>query len=249
MSMFEDSFGGDDLLPFMTLLLVTVVFTAYWFLFSSQKMAAWFENRYSGDEGKIKHILFTKYLGLFLLGVIPAIVFWVMYPEDYSPWKLGLRLITETNILSIMWILGLGLPILVLNWFAARRPKTFSMYPQIRVKEWDRSLIVRYSMAWCAYLLGYEFLFRGVLFFPLVDSIGVWPAIAVNIALYVTTHIPKGLDESIGAGPLGLVLCLITLHTGTIWVAFMVHVFLALSNSLFALKFHPEFVVVKQRTS
>lgn len=249
MPIFEDNFGSEDLLPFMTLLLVTVVFTAYWFLFSSQKMAAWFENRYSGDEGKIKHILFAKYLGLFLLGVIPAIVFWVMYPEDYSPWKLGLRLIPETNILSIMWILGLGLPILVLNWFAARRPKTFTMYPQIRVKEWDRSLIVRYSLAWCAYLLGYEFLFRGVLFFPLVDSIGVWPAIAVNIALYVTTHIPKGLDESIGAGPLGLVLCLITLQTGTIWVAFVVHVFLALSNSLFALKFHPEFVIVKQRTS
>lgn len=103
------------------------------------------------------------------------------------------------------------------------------------------------ALGWAIYLFGYEFLFRGVLLFPLVDSIGVWPAIAVNIALYSATHIPKGLDETIGAIPLGLVLCLLTLASGTIWIAFLVHVAMAWTNSFTALKFHPEINYIKTK--
>jgi membrane protease YdiL (CAAX protease family) len=73
-----------------------------------------------------------------------------------------------------------------------------------------------------------------------VAQFGVWPAIAINVALYSSTHIPKGLDETIGAIPLGIVLSLLTLLTGTIWIAFFVHLTLALTNSFTALKFNPE---------
>ncbi|MFO7722243.1 MAG: hypothetical protein R6V49_03375, partial [Bacteroidales bacterium] len=58
-----------------------------------------------------------------------------------------------------------------------------------------------------------------------------------------------GLGETIGAGVLGLVLCILTLHSGTIWIAFMVHVAMALTNSFTALKFHPDMQYIgrKQR--
>ena len=81
---------------------------------------------------------------------------------------------------------------------------------------------------------------------PVVDSIGVWPAIAINIALYSATHIPKGLEETIGAIPLGLVLCILTLSTGTIWIAFLVHVVMAWTNTLTSLKFNPDMKYIKQ---
>jgi membrane protease YdiL (CAAX protease family) len=96
------------------------------------------------------------------------------------------------------------------------------------------------AFGWFIYLFGYELLFRGILLFPLVDSLGVWPAIAINIALYSATHIPKGLDETMGALPLGLVLCILTLYSGTIWIAFFVHVAMAWTNSFTALKYHPD---------
>ena len=96
------------------------------------------------------------------------------------------------------------------------------------------------ALGWTIYLFGYEILFRGILLFPLVTEFGVWQAIAVNVALYSATHIPKGLDETIGAIPLGIVLSLLTLQTGTIWIAFLVHVTMALTNSFTALKHHPE---------
>ena len=78
---------------------------------------------------------------------------------------------------------------------------------------------------------------------PLVDAdlgVGMWIAIAINTAMYSATHIPKGLDETIGAIPLGIVLCLLTIASGTIWIAFLVHVAMAWTNSLTAFKFHPE---------
>lgn len=243
---YDLSWKPNDFVIFFTIVASTVFFSIYWFIFASEKIKASFYAKYQGDEGTIRHVLFTKYAGFVLMGMLPAALFLMLFPK-YSLSDYGIAFNKGTNLITLYWCLGLGAIIIPMNYFAARRPKTFSMYPQIRAKEWDRSLVLRYSIAWCAYLFGYEFLFRGILFIPLVDTMGVWPAIAVNIALYCATHIPKGMDETIGAAPLGLVLCLITLQTGTIWVAFVVHVFLALSNSLFALKFHPEFKMVKKR--
>ena len=54
------------------------------------------------------------------------------------------------------------------------------------------------------------------------------------------TTLDKGLDETIGAIPLGLVLCILTLASGTIWIALFVHVAMAWTNCFTALKFHPD---------
>jgi membrane protease YdiL (CAAX protease family) len=93
--------------------------------------------------------------------------------------------------------------------------------------------------------LGYEFLFRGILLFPLVDALGVWPAVAINTVMYSATHIPKGLDETIGAAFLGVVLCLVTLITGTLWVAIVIHITMALTNSFSSIYHNPEMNFVK----
>ena len=101
-------------------------------------------------------------------------------------------------------------------------------------------MIIKNSIGWIAYLTGYEILFRGVMLFPLVDAIGVWPTIAINTAMYSATHVPKGMDEAIGAIPLGIVLCFITLMTGTLWVAIVAHILMALANSFSSVYHNPE---------
>ena len=120
-------------------------------------------------------------------------------------------------------------------------------YPQIRAGEWDLKMVIGNLSAWAFYLLGYEFLFRGLLLFPLVAEIGLWPAIAINIGLYSATHIPKGLSETIGAIPLSIVLCLLSVQTGTIWIAFFVHLAIAWTNTSVALKHNPDMRFVKNR--
>lgn len=101
-------------------------------------------------------------------------------------------------------------------------------------------MVAHNAFTWIAYLFGYELMFRGLLLFTTVEFMGAWPAIILNTALYALVHVPKNLEETIGAIPLGLLLCLITLSTGTFWVAFGVHTCLALSNFFFSLKNHPE---------
>jgi membrane protease YdiL (CAAX protease family) len=235
-----------DLTSIVSIVGSALFFILYWSISSSEKIKIFLFGEELDDAGKINHILFIKYAGLVIMGIFPGVLFSIFLPH-YSLSDYGLSFSKGTNLRSFYWISMLGLIIIVMNWFAARREKTFMGYPQIRVKEWDTKLMVSYSLAWCFYLFGYELLFRGFLFFPLVNSIGIWPAISVNVAIYSISHIPKGLDETIGAILLGIVLCIATLLTGTIWVAFFVHVVLALSNSLFALLFHPEMKIVKVR--
>ncbi|MEY3238945.1 MAG: hypothetical protein RIR11_383 [Bacteroidota bacterium] len=241
---YDLSWSPNDFTTFWVILLSTFFFSVYWFIFVSERIKQGFYAKYEAEKASEKHVLFTKASGFVLMGILPFLVFMYLFPK-YSLADYGISLSKGTNLLSLKWIVFLCTLVLILNWFAARREKTFSMYPQMRIKEWDTRLILTYSMGWVLYLFGYEALFRGYLFFPLVETMGVWPAIAVNTALYSATHIPKGMDETIGAPILGVILCLITLQTGTIWVAFAVHVALALSNSLIALKFHPEMKIIR----
>ena len=123
--------------------------------------------------------------------------------------------------------------------YSAKKEKNLVNYPQIRAKVWTKKTFRLNLIGWAVYLVGYELLFRGILLFPLVEAYGIWLAIAVNVALYSATHIPKGLDETLGAAPLGFVLCLLTLMSGNIWISVLVHIGMAWTNSLTALKHHP----------
>lgn len=233
------SWQANDIQSFYPIIIATVGFTIYWFISVSPKIKSRFYTKYDADTASEKHILFTKYSGLIWMGIIPLIISLLVLP-NYTLADYGLTIITETTLTSLAWILGLCVLIVPIASISARNPKNFANYPQIRAKEWNTALKIKNALGWAAYLFGYEILFRGILLFPLVAEFGVWPAIAVNVALYSSTHIPKGLDETIGAIPLGIVLCLLTLLTGTIWIAFFVHVAMAWTNSFTALKHNPE---------
>lgn len=138
------------------------------------------------------------------------------------------------------WTLGLAGLLIPFNFLASTKSKTLEVYPQIRDKEWGIPTLFTSALAWIAYLLAYEWLFRGVLFFSSLTVLGFWKATLFNIALYALVHIPKGRAEVIGSIPLGLVLCVATYQSGSIWVAFFTHVVLALSMEWITLYRHPE---------
>jgi membrane protease YdiL (CAAX protease family) len=229
----------SDLVSVLPILLTSIGFILFWFTSKSDKIKAHFYNKYDYDTASVKHIFFTKYFGFIAMGVLPTI-FCLIFLPSYNLADYGLTFISSTSLFSLYWILGLSALVIPLAYISAKKPKNLINYPQIRAKIWTRKTVTVHAFGWFIYLFGYEFMFRGILLFPLVDAIGVWPAIAVNIALYSATHIPKGLDETIGAIPLGLVLCILTLASGTIWIALFVHVAMAWTNCFTALKYHPD---------
>ena len=231
---YEITWQSSDMVPVAAITEAVFFFCIYWFVYSSEKL-----KKYFGEEGKVRHLLFTKYFGFAVMGVVSFLAASILMP-GYSLGDYGISFSKGTTRLTFEWLACICPVLTIMNFISARRENFYRRYPQIRVKEWNAKLLINYCLSWCFYLFGYEFLFRGLLLVPLADSIGVWPAIAANIALYAATHIMNGLDETIGAVPLGLVLCIATLQTGTIWTAFITHVVLALSSNLFAIKFNPE---------
>ena len=77
------------------------------------------------------------------------------------------------------------------------------------------------------FLLCYEFFFRGVLFFSLLEVNGVVAAIVITTLLYVLIHIFDSKQEIIGAIPFGIILCLFSYITNSIWSAFLIHISLS----------------------
>ncbi|MBK9284897.1 MAG: CPBP family intramembrane metalloprotease [Sphingobacteriaceae bacterium] len=229
----------NDLVSFLPIILSLCCFVLYWFTAASSHIKNKFYNKYSFDDAARKHIFFTKYFGFISMGIIPLVICMLFLPKsNFSDY--GLTFIPETSLYSLIWTLGLGIVVVPIAFLSAKKEKNLVNYPQIRSKTWTKKTIFITILGWSLYLFGYELLFRGTLLFPLVDALGVWPAIAVNIGMYSATHIPKGLDETLGAIPLGLVLCLLTLYSGTIWIAFFVHLFMAITNCLTAFKYHPD---------
>jgi membrane protease YdiL (CAAX protease family) len=179
-------------------------------------------------------IISTKYGGFLWLGIIPALV-WSLN-ASYSLADTGVVLVKFEKV--ALWVAIFAPVAIIVNYFAAKSQANLSIYPLIRQPIWDRKILFVDLGSWFFYLLGYEYFFRGLLLFGLIPTMGVWNAIAINTMAYALVHIPKGGREAFGAIPMGILLCLVTLDTGSIWAAFLIHLSLAWSNELFSLRYH-----------
>jgi len=225
----------------VAIILLTVVFVTYWFLSESTKIHQRIKKIWQEPASSVALVVYQKLMGVLLLGIIPFLVAMAFFPYRITEYGLGF----ENTTTSLAWIFGIAAIVIPLNMRAAKRPENLDYYPMMRVERWTAKLVAINSMATLSYLFSYELLFRGILLVSCVDNLGVWPAIAINIALYSTTHLPKGPAETIGAIPFGLLMCYITLTTGTIWVAVFVHVILSLSNDYFAVYYHPKMKFIR----
>jgi len=187
----------------------------------------------------VKHFLSVKILGFVVLGLIPLILTLILLP-GYSPASLGLTFSVDNPTFSLAAAAGLVLLAVFSAVTAARKAQDHDHFPQIRAKVWNTKTALANIAGWGLYLLGYEMLFRGILLMPLADHLGVWPAIAVNIALYAAAHVPQGPRDAFGAIPVGLIFCLVTLASGTVYIAFLVHLSMALTNCFTSMKHHPD---------
>ena len=223
------------LLPMFAITTFTLGYLLYYFLSGSSVIKGWLEWHFGKEKTKVYWILLQKITGFFFLGILPAIAM-LFLPLTMEQVGVSLKNWTE----SLLWIAGLGMVIVFINLFAARKPGNLAMYPQIRITHWSPWILMASSLGWALYLLGYEFMFRGILLFSCVPVMGIWPSIALNVSVYALVHIPKGFRESIASIPMGLILCVLTLKTETIWIAYFTHVILALSNEYLSLYYHPD---------
>lgn len=194
--------------------------------------------------GEARNIILIRYYGAAVFGAIPVLVTVLSGFSARNIFGLGFTL----DVRPGLWVisLGIGLLLAVINYFASRSKNNLKEFPQIRDKVWTSKTFFHNILSWVVYLIGYEFLFRGILLFPLVPILGFWPTAVLGTAFYSLTHYPKSFREAIGAIPLGILLTYLAWETQSIWPCILIHICLAVSSSVFSLHHHPEINLVKK---
>lgn len=227
---------SSDALFVITVGTATLCFCLYWFVAHSDRLKAWVDAR--NGEGYFDQYgaIYQKLIGVLYLGCIPMTITFLLLPGTPEQYGVG-----DANwTVSLYWILLFGGAISFIPWYSARQEEMYNFYPQVRVRDWNRRLIVINALVWVLYMFAYEFLFRGFLLMGVAAAFGWWPAIIVTAALSATTHIPKGAKETFGTIPLSFVLSLIVIQTGAIWACVATHAILAISNDYWAVFYHPQ---------
>ncbi len=218
-------------------------FAIYYFLSNNKIFAGRIGKLSRKFDSQGNEVLVQRILGFLFLGICSILI--IILHTGLEPVDYGLNF---TFLTAPPWWSYLVIPlILVLGINAAKQNGNLEIYPQIRSRNWTPGMIIISGMSWVLFLLGYEFLFRGFLLHASLDIMAAGPAIALNCALYAFAHFYKGPGETFGAIPVGVLLCYLTLITGNIWCAVVIHALMALSNEWFSLHFHPEMEIVKAR--
>lgn len=220
----------------LAMAMTTLAFLAWWMTGQSTALLRRQIRRHGLETGQAQTVLLKRLVGMLGYGVLPAVVLFLTQSTSWTDY--GVR--PAFSLPALASIIGLSGLILLLVSRATRNPDSLAQYPEIRRPIWSRRLLVWSALSWLGYLLAYELMFRGFLLFSCARAFGAGPAIVINTAIYCLVHVPKNLREGIGAIPLGLVLCLITLQTGSIWTAVIVHWVMGLANEWFSLRYHPE---------
>jgi len=229
---------------FLPILLTVVFYSLYWVTVSSDRLKLWFSRNYEAERANLLYVLSKRTLGFILLGVVP-IASLIMLTRDFSLADAGVGFNPEKWGFTVISIILLSLIIIPVISRSARKPGIMAVYPEIRAARWTNRMMIAETGSWAVYLLGYEVLFRGVLLFPLAVALGPLSAIIINTVLYSAAHIPKGKTETLAAIPFGIVLCLLTLHSGTIWIAFIAHLVNAITMTFTAVKYNPEIIYIR----
>ncbi len=227
---------ANDSLFFFVIITVTVGFVCYYFISESDKFKSKIVEIFGKQKSLSYAVYIQRFLGVLFFGIIPFVILLIFSDKDIAFYGINLNHLST----SLYWILGISPLLIIMNFFNSKKADNLALYPQVRSEIWSLSTLVISGLTWILYLAAYEFMFRGFLLFVSLQYLGVWSAIALNVAIYSLVHVPKGIKEAVGALPLGIVLGIITVQTSSILVAFVVHIVLALSNEWFSLKAHPD---------
>jgi membrane protease YdiL (CAAX protease family) len=234
-SRFLEYLGYNQLEPLIAISTLTIGFLIYLTVYLSPKVKAGLNAKYGEMKGLTNWVFLVKLLGFVLLGVIPALIIVFVLKQPLA--RYGAGPMTATGW---YWMIGLSLFVLILNILQGRRPANYDIYPLIREKEWSTGLVAASGITSTLFIVGYEFMFRGFLLYSCIPLMGVEVAIAVNVIIYSFAHIHKGMQETIGSVPFGILLCYITLTTGSFWAIMVAHSILSLSADFVGLYANPE---------
>lgn len=128
-----------------------------------------------------------------------------------------------------------GLPLAILAGFiGSRDPQMKTMYPFAKAACADARTFAGYEISYLfLYYLPWEFVFRGVLFLPLVPAVGLIPALAIQTTISTLLHIGHPDTEVFAAAGAGLVFGAIAYVTGSFFYSLVLHAATGIATDTF----------------
>lgn len=163
--------------------------------------------------------LFSRLIaGIFVLGIGATVLF--------EQRELDAAIISfDWNSNYIVWILtGAAM---IIGVFSAFKKST----PNNSIHSLPIHLPLSFVLIRTLFLIVYEFFFRGVMLFIMIEDTGVVIAIIFNLVLYVLVHW-SDRQERYGSLIMGTALCGVTIYYHSVWPAIIIHLSLALSYEI-----------------
>lgn len=121
------------------------------------------------------------------------------------------------------WLLA-GIPICVaVGYLTAGNESLAAAYPLNHSVTLAIAVFVPHALFYFLYYLGFEYHFRGLLLLGLADRLGQHAANLLQAGLVTLVHVGKPGVELAAAFPASLLFGWITLRTGSIWYALILH--------------------------
>lgn len=106
-------------------------------------------------------------------------------------WSLDFYWTHEDSFYTSILVLII-LPLVALN---SKKQTHLRHYPQVKMYQWTVLEYAANIFSWGAYLVAYEYLFRGILFLGIIEHIGIYMAVTLNTLVYALAHFHKGKKE------------------------------------------------------
>lgn len=168
--------------------------------------------------------------GLIIFGILP--LFMIVPAGKLNPSELGLTT-GQTGHYNLLLALSVTIIAAVTYLFSGNKNGTNRINRHLTGEISARNVFL-ISTGWIIYLIGYEFMFRGILWFACFHAFGFVPAIIINVILYSLAHVNQGPTTTLGAIPAGIIFCSFSYITGSFILAFIAHSTMAVSYELFS---------------
>jgi membrane protease YdiL (CAAX protease family) len=176
-------------------------------------------------------LYFVAFCAMFLVVPVLVIVVCAPHPGEF------LRVVglTTGHAGTGLLLVAAGVPAaLAAGFIGSRDPAMRGQYPFAKgACSSPRRFVVYETAYFLLYYIPWEFLFRGVLFFPMVPLVGLIPALAVQTIASTLYHCGHPASEVFAAAVAGFIFGLIAYATGSIFYTVAIHAMVGVATDTF----------------
>jgi membrane protease YdiL (CAAX protease family) len=176
-------------------------------------------------------LYFAAFFALFL--AVPVLIILLAAPDPRA--FLAAVGLTAGRAGKGLLITAASVPVAVLAAvFGSRDPAMKSQYPFSKEACASPKKFILYETSYLFfYYLSWEFLFRGILFFPLAATVGLIPALTIQTIISTVYHFGHPDTEILAAMGGGLIFGLIAYATGSFLYTVVIHAAVGIGNDSF----------------